>query len=277
MKHNFKKLNNTLFAALENIPEDKSISLLELISICFPDYKYVCASYSEELKKHQNPYFIFGGEKWKRLELIVFALDFFKASKKSKFFLDDTKYTGGVYGTPDALSFFVRRKPISKKIIFQVQEYPVKNENNESETIQLKVYYDGAVKFQTIKNIGVIREYGIEKTTGHIVDKEKTLKKTFGGTYFLNKQIVEKIKNIYNEKAEIIKDLPLNLSNESCNGNFQKFSFGTKKIICQNISNKSEDERTILRIFADIRNIIDSLTPESEWSILWDEFNFLHK
>lgn len=277
MKHNFKKLNNTLFAALENIPEDKSISLVELISICFPDYKYVCASYSEELKKHQNPYFIFGGEKWKRLELIVFALDFFKASKKSKFFLDDTKYTGGVYGTPDALSFFVRRKPISKKIIFQVQEYPVKNENNESETIQLKVYYDGAVKFQTIKNIGVIREYGIEKTTGHIVDKEKTLKKTLGGTYFLNKQIVEKIKNIYNEKAEIIKDLPLNLSNESCNGNFQKFSFGTKKIICQNISNKSEDERTILRIFADIRNIIDSLTPESEWSILWDEFNFLHK
>lgn len=277
MKHNFKKLNNTLFAALENIPEDKSISLIKLISICFPDYKYVCASYSEELKKHQNPYFVFGGEKWKHLELLVFAIDFFKAAKKSKFFLDDTKFTGGVYGTPENLSFFVRRKPISKRIIFQVQEYPVKNENNESETIQLKVYYDGAVKFQTIKNLGVIREYGIEKTTGQIVDNEKTCKETFGGTYFLNRQIVEKIKSVYKDNAEIIKALPHNLSNESCNGHFQEFSFGTEKIICQNISNKSEDERTILRIFADIRNIIDSLTPESEWSILWDEFKFLHK
>ena len=139
MKHNYKELNNTLLAALENIPEDKSISLVELISICFPDYKYFGASYSEELKKHQNPYFVFGGEKWKKLELLDLAAEFFKAAKKSKFFLDGTKFTGGVYGTPENLSFFVRRKPISKRIIFQLQEYPVKNENNEPETIQLKV------------------------------------------------------------------------------------------------------------------------------------------
>lgn len=277
MKHNFKELNNTLFDALENIPEDKSISLVELISICFPDFKYVCASYSEELKKHQNPYFVFGGEKWKHLELLVFAIDFFKAAKKSKFFLDDTKFTGGVYGTPENLSFFVRRKPISKRIIFQVQEYPVKNENNESETIQLKVYYDGAVKFQTIKNLGVMRKYYIDKTTEYIIDKEKKLTDTLGGTYFLSRQIVEKIKSVYKENTEIIKALPLNISNESCNDIFQEFSFGTKKITCQNISNKSEDERTILRIFTEIKNIIDPLTPESEWPVLWDEFEFLRK
>lgn len=277
MKHNYKELNNTLLATLENIPEDKSISLVELISTCFPDYKYVGASYSEELKKHQNPYFVFGGEKWKKLELLDLAAEFFKAAKKSKFFLDNTKFTGGVYGTPENLSFFVRRKPISKRIIFQLQEYPVKNENNESETIQLKVYYDGAVKFQTIKNLGVIREYGFEKTTGHAIENERPWQETFGGTYFLSRQIVEKIKSVYKENAEIIKTLPQNISNESCNDIFQEFSFGTKKITCQNINNKSEDERTILRIFTGIRNIIDSLTPESEWPILWDEFEFLRK
>lgn len=278
MKHNYKELNNTLFAALDNIPEEKSISLRELISMCFPDYKYVSSFYSEDTKKHHNPYSFFNGEKWEKLELLDFAFDFFKTAKKSKFFLDGTKYTGGFYGTTENMSFFVRRKPISKRIIFQVQEYPVKNEVEESKTKQLKIYYDGSVKFQTIKNIGiVIREYGIEKNTGHIADNEKMCTKTFGGTYFINKQIVEKIKNIYNENVEIIKTLPQNLSNESCNGNFQEFSFGTKKITCQNISNKSEDDRTILRIFADIRNIIDSLTPESEWPILWNEFRFLHK
>ena len=275
MKHNYKNLNKILFAALENIPEEKSVSLSELISICFSDYKYVSGFYSEELKKHQNPYSFFNGEKCKPLELIDFAIKFM-TSKESIFFLDDTKYTGGCYGTPENLSFFVRRKPISKRIIFQVQEYPVKNENNESETIQLKVYYDGAVKFQTIKNLGVIREYGIEKTTGQIVDNEKTCKETFGGTYFLNRQIVEKIKSVYKDNAEIIKALPHNLSNESCNGHFQEFSFGTEKIICQNISNKSEDEITILRIVEDIRNIIDSLTPESEWHVHWYEFSFLN-
>lgn len=256
MKHNYKELNNTLFAALDNIPEEKSISLRELISMCFPDYKYVSSFYSEDTKKHQNPYSFFNGEKWEKLELLDFAFDFFKTAKKSKFFLDGTKYTGGFYGTPENMSFFVRRKPISKRIIFQLQEYPLKNVVNETVTKQVKVYYDGAVKF---------------------IDINKTVKKTFGGTYFVNRQIVDKIKNFYNENVEIIKALPQNLSNESCNDNFQEFSFGTKKITCQNISNKSEDERTILRIFADIRNIIDSLTPESEWPILWNEFRFLHK
>ena len=141
MKHNYKELNNTLFAALDNIPEEKSISLRELISMCFPDYKYVSSFYSEDTKKHHNPYSFFNGEKWEKLELLDFAFDFFKTAKKSKFFLDGTKYTGGFYGTPENMSFFVRRKPISKRIIFQVQEYPVKNEVEESKTKQLKIYY----------------------------------------------------------------------------------------------------------------------------------------
>ena len=30
MKHNYKELNNTLFAALDNIPEEKSMVLLRI-------------------------------------------------------------------------------------------------------------------------------------------------------------------------------------------------------------------------------------------------------
>ena len=256
MKHNYKELNKILFDALENIPEEKSISLSELISMYFSDYKYVNGFYSEELKKYQNPYSFFGGEKWKKLELLDFAFDFFEAAKENKFFLDGTKYTGGFYGTPENLSFFVRRKPISKRIIFKLQEYPLKNIDNETVTKQVKVYYDGAVKF---------------------IDIKKTVKKTFGGTYFVNRQIVDKIKNIYKENADIIKALPQNIHNESHNGTFQEFSFGTKKITCQDIINNSEYGKTILRILADIRNVIDSSTPESEWHVQWDEFSFLHK
>ncbi|MDY6398571.1 MAG: hypothetical protein SPL22_12685 [Treponema sp.] len=276
MKHNYKNLNKILFAALENIPEEKSVSLSKLISICFSDYKYVSGFYSEELKKHQNPYSFFNGEKWKPLELIDFAIKFM-TSKESIFFLDDTKYTGGCYGTPENLSFFVRRKPISKRIIFQIKEYPVENEIEGSVTKQVKVYYDGAIKCERITNVEMMRKCILDKKTGQKIEIEKPLKTTFGGTYLINREIVEKIKNIYKENADIIKALPPNIHNESCDEFFQDFSFGTKKITCRNISNKSEDEKSILRIVEDIRNIIDSLTPESEWHVHWYEFSFLNK
>ena len=123
MKHDYKKLSKVLFDALENVPEEEFTSGGKLISECFSDYKYVPSSYSEKEKKHINPYFVFNGEKWKSIELIDFALYFFRTAKKSKFFLDATKYTGGFYGTPPYESFFVRRKQVSRTILFQLKEY----------------------------------------------------------------------------------------------------------------------------------------------------------
>ena len=140
-----------------------------------------------------------------------------------------------------------------------------------------KTLFAAAVNFQTITNNGMMRRYMFDKKTGYPIEIEKPLKQTFGGTYFINRQIVEKIKKIYRENASAIKSLPQNINNESRDGYFQDFSFGTKKITCLNISNKSEEEKNVLRILADIRNIIDSLTPESEWHIKWDRFSFLHK
>lgn len=72
----------------------------------------------------------------------------------------------------------------------------------------MQVYSDGAVKFKTIENIGIKREYVVDKKSGFIEDSEKPLKKTLGGTYLVNKKIVEGIKNIYKEKAAVIKALP---------------------------------------------------------------------
>lgn len=72
----------------------------------------------------------------------------------------------------------------------------------------MQVYSDGTVKFKAIENIGIKREYVVDKKSGFIEDSEKPLKKTLGGTYLVNKKIVEGIKNIYKEKAAVIKVLP---------------------------------------------------------------------
>lgn len=263
MRHKYQKLSEILLAALENVPLEESVSVSYLISISFDDFKWVKASYSEELKEHQNPYYFFGGEKWSHGELIHFTIKFYQVAKNHGFYLDNTRFRGGCYGTPDNIPFFVRRKPISKRILFQVKEYSANSKTEDSDTKQVKVYYDGAVKSEIIRNIG------------RMTNIEKPLEKTCGGTYLANRQIVEKIKNIYKENADKIKALPQKIDNESCNGYFQEFSFGAKKIICQNIHGRSEDEKTILQILADIKNIIDSSTPENEWSIRWHDFNFL--
>lgn len=273
MNHDYKKFSKVLFAALENVPEEESTSVRKLISECFSDYKYVPSSYSEEEKKHINPYSLFNGEKWNSLELLDFALYFFRTARKSKFFLDATKYTGGFYGTPPYESFFVRRKPVSKTILFQIKEYDTRKKS-DIEIRQVQVYSDGAVKFKAIENIGIKREYVVDKKSEYIEDSEKPLKKTLGGTYLVNKKIVEGIKNIYKEKAAVIKALPQNVDNGYSNRYLQEFSFRTKKVTCYNINAGTEAEKTILQIFTEIKNLIDSLTPENEWKIQWKEFSF---
>ena len=87
MKHDYKKLSKVLFDALENVPEEEPTSVGKLISECFSDYKYVPSSYSEEGKKHINPYSVFNGEKWKSIELIDFALYFLELQEKVNFSL----------------------------------------------------------------------------------------------------------------------------------------------------------------------------------------------
>ena len=104
-----------------------------------------------------------------------FCTIFFRTARKSKFFLDATKYTGGFYGTPPYESFFVRRKPVARTILFQLKEYDTRKKS-DIEIKQVQVYSDGAVKFKAIENIGIKREYVVDKKSGFIEDSEKPLK-----------------------------------------------------------------------------------------------------
>ena len=258
------KLKELLLSALENVPEEQSVSITDLLQNLFSDFKW------------ENGQYFFDGNAWKHLDILSFAIDFPKIASKHGFYLDNTKYTGGAFGLPENLSFFIRRKPISRKILFKLKEYPALCTPEPTEANQIKVYYDGAVKCEKIETQGFMRTYMTDQKTGDIIDKEKTIKETFGGTYLVNKHIAEKIKEIYRENAEILKTLPKTIDNGSCDGCFQEFSFGAKKITCLNIENRLSDEKTVLRIFTDIQNIIDSLPPKNEWSVSWDDFNFLH-
>lgn len=247
---NIIELYLSLLSILKSVPEEKSVSITSLLNSLYPDFAW------------KNGCYFFSERDWSHIDILTLALDFPQIASKHGFYLDSSKYNGGVYGTPENLSFFVRRKPISRKILFQLKEYPAEITPETLETKQVKVYYDGAVKYETT-----------EKT--YMIDKDNTLKKAFGGTYLVNKKIVEKIQGVYKNYKTALNSLSHRLDNGSCDGMFQEFKFGIKKIRCLNIAEHSEEEKMVLHIFSDIKSEIDSLTPKEEWSIPWGDFQFL--